>query len=415
MTANNEILTVLEYMEKEKGISREEMAELIAQAVQVAAQRENEAIEFKVNVDINTGALEASTKRTVVEEVQQPSSETTLKEARKHKADAILGEAIWVPLDASYVSRIAAQATRQRIAQRVREVERERAYDEYKDLVGDVVSGVVRYRERGNFLIDLEHAEAIMPFKESIPGENYATAERIQCLLLRIDSNARGPQIILSRSSPNFVKRLFEKEVTEIADGTVVIEALARDPGSRSKVAVRSLDSKVDPVGACVGSRGIRVKSIVRELGGEKLDIVKWHSDPLEMLSEIVKPAVPHNIRLDEVERRIYFEVAQSDLPVAIGRKGQNARLTSKLLKWHLDIGKLKSGKKGFDDQREGAIALLKDRLELDEEKVIVLVDNGLSSIEAFEGVEVADLGAIGLSDSEAKGVISRIQSLLQH
>jgi transcription antitermination factor NusA-like protein len=226
--------------------------------------------------------------------------------------------------------------------------------------VGDIVSGTVRRRERNDLFIDLGKAEAVMPGKEQVPGEEYAPGERIRCILLEIENSSRGPEIILSRASPKFVRRLFELEVTEIADGTVKIEAFAREPGYRTKIAVTSTDPKVDPVGACVGARGARVKSIVRELGGEKIDIIPYHADTKEMLVEALKPAVPREIILDEKNKRMLVRVVNDDLAVAIGRKGQNARLTSRLVGWRLDIEEFKTT---AADPRAQAIGLLTSTL----------------------------------------------------
>ena len=223
-----------------------------------------------------------------------------MEKAQLLKPGVAVGEAIEKEIDPSFLGRIAAQTARQAIMQKLRQFEKERIYDDFKDSVGDIVSGTVRRRERNDLFIDLGKAEAVMPGKEQVPGEEYAPGERIRCLLMEIENSSRGPEIILSRANSKFVRRLFELEVTEIADGTVKIEAFAREPGYRTKIAVTSSDPKVDPVGACVGARGARVKSIVRELGGEKIDIIPYHTDAKEMLIEALKPAVPREIILDE-------------------------------------------------------------------------------------------------------------------
>jgi N utilization substance protein A len=245
-----------------------------------------------------------------------------------------------------------------------------------------------------------------MPGKEQVPGEEYQPGERIRCLLLSIDSTPRGPEIILSRATPKFVRRLFELEVTEIADGTVKIEAFAREPGYRTKIAVTSADAKVDPVGACVGARGARVKTIVRELGGEKIDIIRYFADPREMVLEALKPAVPREIIIDEKSHRIVLKVATDDLAVAIGRKGQNARLTSRLIGWRLDIEEFKAM---GDDPRQTAIDLLVKTFALEEETAARLVDMGINSPAAFEGVEAEDLVDAGFTAEEADTIIARV------
>jgi N utilization substance protein A len=264
----------------------------------------------------------------------------------------------------------------------------------------------VRRRERNDLYVDLGKAEALMPGKEQVPGEEYQPGERIRCLLLAIESTPRGPELILSRGSPKFVRRLFELEVTEIADGTVKIEAFAREPGYRTKIAVTSADPKVDPVGACVGARGARVKTIVRELGGEKIDIVKYFADPREMIIEALKPAVPREIIVDDKTHRILLKVATDDLAIAIGRKGQNARLTSRLIGWRLDIEEFKAH---GDDPRQTAINALTKAFTLDPAIAARLVDMGINSAAAFEGVEADDLVSAGFTAEEAQDIITRV------
>ncbi|WP_309399544.1 transcription termination factor NusA [Cerasicoccus maritimus] len=407
---SNEILSVLEYMEKEKGISREDMILTISSAIRNAAQRGvNAGQELKVEINPRNGALKAWAELTVVDSVSDPACEIHIEKAGVYKKDAMIGDTVYREVDPAFLGRIAAQTARQAIMQRIRQFEKERIFDDYKDQVGDVVSGVVRRRERGDLIVDLGKAEAVLPPRERVPGEDYAPGERIRCLLLKIDTTPRGPELILSRASLHFVRRLFELEVTEIADGTVTIEGMAREPGYRSKLAVHSADPKVDPVGACVGARGARVKSIVRELGGEKIDIIKYDPDPIALLHEAIKPAVPRNIRMDDEHRRIYFEVNEEDLSIAIGRRGQNAKLTSKLLGWRLDIGKLKVQEQGFDEKRQEAILTLAERTGLQVPRAAILVDNGLNNIEAFVGVEADDLMDMGLNEEEANLVIAKV------
>ncbi|HKB91451.1 MAG TPA: transcription termination factor NusA, partial [Opitutaceae bacterium] len=270
---SSEILSVLEYMEKEKGIGRADMIAAIVNAIKGAAQKGvNSGQELKIDINPRNGQLSAWSLLKVVDSVSDPRVEIHIEKAQALKPGAQIGEFIERAIDPSYLGRIAAQTARQAIMQRLRQFEKERIYDDFKDLVGDIVSGTVRRRERNDLFIDLGKAEAMLPGKEQVPGEEYAPGERIRCLLMSIDSTPRGPELILSRASSRFVRRLFEVEVTEIADGTVKIEAFAREPGYRTKIAVSTSDPKVDPVGACVGARGARVKSIVRELGGEKID-----------------------------------------------------------------------------------------------------------------------------------------------
>ncbi len=412
---SNEILSVLEYMEKEKGIGREDMISTIVAAIHNAASKGvNAGQELKVEINPKTGSLQAWAVLHVVDSVSDPVMEIHIEKARQYDANAEVGGTVLKEIDPSYLGRIAAQTARQAIMQRVRQFEKERIFDDYKDVVGDIVSGTVRHRDRGDLIIDLGKAEAVLPNRERIPGEDYSPGERIRCLLLKIEQTNRGPDIILSRSNLNFVRRLFELEVTEIADGTVSIEAMAREPGYRTKIAVNSSDPKVDPVGACVGARGARVKTIVRELGGEKIDIIRYYQDPLQLLEEALKPAVPKNINVNESDRRIHFEVAEDDLSIAIGRRGFNAKLTSRLLGWKLDIGKEEKEAVGFDEKVAKAVQGLNAISGLDPEVASRLVAIGFASPEVFEGVEADDLIDAGFTPEEATDVISKVAAFFQ-
>tara|TARA_B110000858_G_scaffold70074_1_gene81367 strand:+ start:1779 stop:2996 length:1218 start_codon:yes stop_codon:yes gene_type:complete len=402
-------------MEKEKGISRSDMIEAISSAIASAAQK-GVGVGQDIRVEINpkTGSLKAWTVLQVVDSVGDDDLEIHVEKARQVNADVQVGETIEKEIDPAYLGRIAAQTARQAIMQRIRQFEKDRIYDDYKDTVGDIVTGIVRRRERGDLVVDLGKAEAILPPRERVPGEDYAPGESIRCLLLKIEQTNRGPDIILSRSNLNFVRRLFELEVTEIADGTVSIEAMAREPGYRTKIAVNSNDPKVDPVGACVGARGARVKTIVRELGGEKIDIIRYYQDPLQLLEEALKPAVPKNINVNEGDRRIHFEVAEDDLSIAIGRRGFNAKLTSRLLGWKLDIGKEEKEAVGFDEKVAKAVQGLNAISGLDPEVASRLVAIGFASPEVFEGVEADDLIDAGFTPEEAADVISKVAAFFQ-
>lgn len=412
---SHEILSVLEYMEKEKGISRPDMIEAISSAIASAAQRGVEAgQDMRVVINPKTGALKAWSRLKVVDSVSDSSLEIHLENARKIDSEAQVGSILEKEVDPAYLGRIAAQTARQAIMQRIRQFEKDRIYDDYKDAIGTIVSGIVRRRERGNLIVDLGKAEAILPPRERVAGEDYAPGESIRCLLLKIEQANRGPEIILSRSNLNFVRRLFELEVTEIADGTVSIEAMSREAGYRTKIAVSSTEAKVDPVGACVGGRGARVKTIVRELGGEKIDIIRYFSDPLELLEEALKPAVPKNIKVNEADRRIHFEVSEDDLSVAIGRRGFNAKLTSRLLGWKLDIGKIEQAKSGFDEKVAKAIAGLMVIPGIDPSIAQRLVAIGFVSPEAFEGVGASDLVDAGFQPSEADSILKQVDTYMQ-
>ncbi len=404
---SSEILSVLEYMEKEKGIPRADMISTITNALKTAAQKGvNSGQELKIDINPKNGQLHAWAVVKVVDSVSNPKTEIHVEKAQALRAGAAIGDLLEKEIDPSTLGRIAAQTARQAVMQRLRQFEKDRIYDDFKDQIGSIVTGTVRRRERNDLYVDLGKAEAIMPGKEQVPGEEYQPGERIRCLLVEIQSTPRGPEIILSRASPKFVRRLFELEVTEVADGTVKIEAFAREPGYRTKIAVTSSDPKVDPVGACVGARGARVKTIVRELGGEKIDIIKYYADPKEMIIEALKPALPREIVLDEKTHRILLKVATDDLAIAIGRKGQNARLTSRLIGWRLDIEEFRAvGADPEGDAKRKLVAALGTA----EPIALRLVKAGFVSLELFDGVEADDLVGAGFTTEEASDIIGRV------
>lgn len=408
---SSEILSVLEYMEKEKGIPRADMIQAIITAIKNAALKGvNAGQELKIEINSKNGLLQAWSVLKVVDSVSDPLKEIHVEKAQSVRFGAGVGEIVEKPIDPAYLGRIAAQTARQAIMQRIRQFEKDRIMDDYKDMVGDVVSGIVRRKERGDMFVDLGKAEAVMPVKEQVPGEEYGAGERIRCLLMNIETTPRGPELILSRSSPRFVRRLFELEVAEIADGTVKIEAFAREPGYRTKIAVTTADAKVDPVGACVGARGARVKSIVRELNGEKIDIIPFKADPREMVLEALKPAVPRSIQLDERNKRIALEVGEDDLAVAIGRKGQNARLTSRLIGWRIDIIRAAVAPTTMGDKVKAASGTLQQALGLPEAIAMRLVEKGLHSIELLDTVDEETLVGEGFSVEEAQDILNRVR-----
>jgi len=404
---SSEILSVLEYMEKEKGIGRADMIAAIVNAIKTAALKGvNSGQELKIEINPKNGQLKAWSQLKVVDSISNPKIEIHVEKAQAIKPGALIGEIVEKELDPATLGRIAAQTARQAVMQRLRQFEKDRIYDDFKDMVGNIVTGTVRRKERSDIFIDLGKAEAVLPGKEQVPGEEYQPGDRIRCLLLAIESTTRGPELILSRGSPKFVRRLFEVEVTEIADGTVKIEAFAREPGYRTKIAVTTTDQKVDPVGACVGARGARVKTIVRELNGEKIDIINYFADPKQMVVEALKPAVPREILLDEKNHRILLKVDSENLAIAIGRKGQNARLTSRLIGWRLDIEEYKAVS---SDPRETAILSLSKALQIDRGVAERLVGIGMNSVSVLETVEAADLTEAGFTEDEVRQIMARV------
>ncbi|MDR1789580.1 MAG: transcription termination factor NusA [Opitutaceae bacterium] len=402
---SSEILSVLEYMEKEKNIRRDDMIATIVNAIKAAALKGvNSGQELKIEINPKNGRLHAWSLLKIVDSISDPKTEIHIEKARAINPDAQLGGILEKEIDPAYLGRIAAQTARQAIMQKLRQFEKDRIYDDFKDTVGSIVTGTVRRKERGDVFIDLGKAEAVLPRREQIPGEEYNPGDNIRCLLLEIESSTRGPELLLSRASPKFVRKLFDLEVAEIADGTVQIQAFAREPGYRTKIAVVSTDPKVDPVGACVGTRGSRVKTIVRELNGEKIDIINYFPDPKELLLEALKPAVPKEVQVDERARRIAVKVSSDDLAIAIGRRGQNARLTSKLIGWRLDIDEFQTAV--ADPRAAAAEGLLKAYPPLGADLAGRLVAIGITSPAAFEGVTAEDLTADGFTGDEAARIL---------
>jgi len=405
---SQDIKPFLQYLEKEKRISRAEACALIVEAIKSSVEKSvMQGHEIEVNADPDSGKLEAFVLLQVTDSVADEKREVNPSEALKYDSDARVGSIVRKPISVSELGRIAAKSTQQLINQKFRAIEKEHVYQEYKDKEGDIVTGTVRRVERGNVIVELSTAEAILPYRERSPGEEFRTGDRIRALLLKIDLTQRGPEFILSRANPSFVRRLLELEVAEIADGTVVIAAMARDPGYRTKIAVDSRDSKVDPVGACVGARGTRVRNIVKELNNEKIDIIRWQAEPLRLLEEAIKPAKPRNVRVDERNRQIHFEVAEEDMRIAIGKGGRNARLTSKLMGWRLDIAKSIHVADSVDDQLEQRARALADRLALDLALVGRIVGMGVTDLSVLEGMEVSDFTGAGFSAEESEQIVA--------
>lgn len=415
MSNNNGVLALLEYYEKDKNISRSDMIEIIIAAIKNAAAKRYAGQELKVEINPKTGAVKAWQVFTITDSVADPATEMHIDKARLYTDNPQIGQQLLKDVDLDVIlGRIDVKNVQQILMQKIRNNEKDRIYEDFKDQVGDVVTGIVRRREKGNIIVDLGKAEALLLKRECIPGEDYGAGDQIRCLLLEIENSMRGNEIILSRASYKFVRRLFELEASEIADGSVTIEAIAREPGYRTKIAVSSADPKIDPVGACVGAGGSRVKSIVRELNGEKIDVIKYSDDPKTLLEECVKPAQVKNIKIFEDQKRIYFEVAEADYSLVIGKRGSNAKLTSRLLGWKLDIQKESQQDTTLEDKVQRAAGSLAQILpNLSEHQATLLANSGINSADAFEGVEEVDLVEMGFSPAEAAELLMQVNKHL--
>jgi N utilization substance protein A len=410
---SQDFVAVLEYMEKEKGIDRKQMIQAIEAALVTAARKSfGPAKDLRVQIDPKNGNIKCFAKLKVVEKVTNPVEETTLAYARRYKIMAHLGEIVEVEVKPNDFGRIAAQVFKQTMFQNIRSIEKSMIFEEFKGREGDIVTGTVRRFERSDVIVDLGKFEAVIPAKERVQTEEYTPGERIRALVLAVDPNVRGPQIILSRSHPNFVRKLFELEVNELKDGTVEIKALAREAGQRTKMAVWSRDEKVDPVGACVGMRGSRVKNIVRELNNEKIDLFKWSPDIRELIIESLKPAKLKNIIIDEANKHAKILVDEENLSLAIGRRGQNARLTSRITGWEIDIEKEETHVVGFEEKVHQAATKLAEQLKIEEALAEKVLKAGFASAEDILSVEEDDLrGALPDLDEAA---ITAIRSAAQ-
>jgi N utilization substance protein A len=334
-----ELLSVIEQIGREKGIESQKIISAVEAALLTAAKKRFGALD-NINVHINpeTGEIEVISLKKIVDEVSNPRSEISIDEAKKIDEGAEVGDEIGSLLEMEEFGRIAAQTAKQVIFQRVREAEWEVVYKEYSGRQGDLVNGVIMGQERRNYIVDLGKTEALLPIYEQIPRENYRRGDRIRAYVLEVKKSAKGPQVVLSRSHPDFVTKLFHLEVPEIAEGIVQIKGVVREPGDRTKIAVYSKDSNVDPVGACVGVRGSRVQAVVRELRGEKIDIITWTLDPRVFIGESLNPATVEKVGIDEEKKTAIAVVSDHQLSLAIGKNGQNVRLAAKLTGWKIDI-----------------------------------------------------------------------------
>ena len=400
---NGDLLAALDYFEREKGIDSKTLIEAIENAVLSAAQKSvGPARGLRVVIDRKSGALRTLATLRVVEQVSLPHDEISLNRAAMVKYDVKLGEELEVEVAPAGFGRIAAQTAKQAMMQRIRAYEKERIHDEFKDRVGDILSGTVRRFERSDVIVDVGKAEALMPHQERVPTEEYMAGDRIRALLLEIQTTPHGPELILSRSHPDFVKRLLELEVNEIKVGTVKIQAIAREAGYRTKLAVVSTNEKVEPVGACVGMKGVRIKNIVRELNNEKIDIIRWDKDPKTFVAAALSPAKLRNIEVDEATHAVKVLVDEEQLSLTIGKRGQNVRLASKLTGWKIDIQKLETVQETFEGKVKFAVDALAAVPGIGPEYANTLVHGGMLSLADVLAADVADLAAL-LGDDEAK------------
>lgn len=439
---SRELLAIIDQIGREKGIGSEIIITAVESALVSAVKKRYGAGEnVEVRLDRDTGEIEAVSLKKIVETVTDPQTELSIEDARELDELAEVGDEIGSLLEMEDLGRIAAQTAKQVIFQRVREAEWEAVHREYSGRVGEIISGMILGQERRNYIVELGKTEALLPVSEQIPRESYRRGDRLRAYLAEVRLSSRGPQVILSRGRGEFVAKLFEMEVPEMGEGIVLIKGVVREPGDRTKIAVYSTDSSVDPVGACVGVRGSRVQSVVRELRGEKIDIVTWTDDPRTYIGEALSPAVVDKVGVNELERSALVVVSEQQLSLAIGKKGQNVRLASKLTGWKIDIinqteyesERAKERDQEIsaaisreqDLQKEEAVLEAQRLAESDEDHALsdlpgvgeklanILKEHGISAISALAESDEATLSGLPLIGS--KTALRLIQSAQEH
>lgn len=427
----NDIKALIDYYEREKGLSREkillalESAFLSAYRKMVPGSGSINYLRAEINVDKGKVRIFADLEVVPDEEYSDKFNQIPLSLAVKLDKNAVLHDLLPTNITPKGFGRIAVQTARQTMLQKLLDAEKEMLYDEFKDRAGDLVTGTIRRFEKGDIFVDLGKFEGVMTSRERVPNEDYSVGDRMRFYVVEVRTEARGPEVILSRSHPNLVRRLFESEVVEIGDQTVEIHGIVREAGYRTKVAVISHDDKVDPVGACVGMRGARVKNIVRELNNEKVDILEWTEDPVTFVREALSPVEPREITVDEEARKIFVIVQDDkDLSKAIGRRGQNARLTSRLMGWDVQVrvfdvqeAEKRQSQAAAEEvmrQCQAAAKTLSEQLEIPEETAMGLVTMGGTDLVALTGFEASDIAeSMGIPAEEAAQILDKARDLI--
>ena len=417
ITANKlELLQIADAVAREKSIDKEIVIQAMEDAIQKAARsRYGQDTEIRAEINPRSGEIRLHRLLAVVERLEDPATEIELQDALARNPAAQVGDYIADPLPPLDFGRIAAQSAKQVIVQKVREAERDRQYDEFKDRVGEIVNGVVKRVEYGNVIVDLGRGEAIVRRDQLIPRELFRNGDRIRAYVMDVRREQRGPQIFLSRSHPQFMTKLFRQEVPEIYDGIIEVKSVARDPGSRAKIAVVSHDSSIDPVGACVGMRGSRVQAVVQELQGEKIDIIPWSYDAATFIVNALQPAEVTKVVLDEDAERIEVVVPDEQLSLAIGRRGQNVRLASQLTGWDIDIMTEQEESERRQKEFQERTQLFVEGLNVDEVVGQLLASEGFTSMEEVAYVDLDEIASIeGFDEDTAEEIQARAREHLE-
>jgi len=391
---------LIEQVSRDKGMEKEVLVTTLEEAMRSAARKKfGHDLDLEVAYNDDFGEIEAFQFKEVVREVQDPLLEISLEEGRELDPDCEIGDSLGVKLDTDTFGRIAAQSAKQVIIQKMKDAEREMIYEDYKDRRGEIINGIVQRIDRGGITVNLGRAEAVIPYREQVPRETYRRGDRIRAYVLEVNREVRGPQIVLSRTHPDFLTNLFALEVPEIAEGIVSIMGATREPGSRAKISVTSKDPDIDPVGACVGMKGSRVQSVVQELRGEKIDIIEYNPDPAKFVCNALAPAVISKVVIDQRNRTMEVIVPDDQLSLAIGKRGQNVRLASRLSEWRIDV---KSESKYQKSLKEGYDTLLA-LPGIGDATAEHLYEAGFASAEELASAQVEELVAIpGISQMKA-------------
>ena len=415
MAMNNQLLAVVQHIENERGVSREIVITAIEQAIQQAARKNHDVTnDLRVVIDRKDLSLHVYDTLVASDEETGPGFISLARAVRFNHGNPVKeGDSIEIEMPASRLGRIAAQTSRQMIMQKIREAERTNTFTEYRDRVGDIVSGTVSAVVRGDTYVTVGKTEMILPARERIPTENYQVGDPIRALILRVDTEARGPSVVLSRASNKFLEALFRLEVSEISDGVVEIMGCSRDPGYRAKIAVRTDNENIDPVGACVGQRGSRVRNIVTELGGEKIDIVRWNEDIRLYVQQALAPAKLESIEVDPVlPNTVHIVAAADQYSLAIGKRGQNVRLTTRLTGWHVEVKK-SMATASFEDQKAEAIKELAETFSVSIAVATQIADAGFLTVEGIVYVdEPTFVASTGLDEVTGRGVYAAAQAV---
>lgn len=408
---SREVLLVVDALAREKNVDKEIVFGALELALASATKKRfHEDVDVRVAIDRHTGEYETFRRWQVVSEetFEFPERQLTLDQALKQKVDAQPDEFIEQPLEAVEFGRIGAQAAKQVILQKIREAEREQILNDFLARKEHLVTGVIKRMERGSAIIESGRLEALLPREQMIPKENLRVGDRVRAYLLRIDRGGRGPQLILSRVVPEFIVKLFELEVPEIEEGLLEIRAAARDPGMRAKIAVKSNDQRIDPIGTCVGMRGSRVQSVTGELGGERVDIILWSPDPAQFVIGALAPAEVSSIVVDEDKHSMDVVVEEEQLAQAIGRSGQNVRLASELTGWNLNIMTVEEAEQKNEEEYTAIRQLFIQKLDVDEEVADILIQEGFSTLEEVAYVPLAEMLEIDAFD---EGTVNELRS----